>query len=126
MRPCWLAELEAQLFGGGNCIRIRMEGEHVHTRLFHYGVCKRKAGKWGFERDWLPLVLERCSAVQGYANSGENILRPLHHPLIIGICLVEFEHREFWVMRRVNILVPEILADFIDPFHSADDEPFQI
>ena len=46
--------------------------------------------------------------------------------MVVGIGLVELEHRELGVVLRRHALVPEVARQLVDPLHAADDQPLQI
>ena len=45
-----------------------------------------------------------------------------HHHRVVGVRLVELEHRELGIVRPVDALVPEVVPDLIDAIESADDQ----
>jgi hypothetical protein len=65
-------------------------------------------------------------AIHGHGGVRDDRLGEVHHRLVIAIRLVEFDHREFGVMRAVDPLIPKDAADFIDLFHAAHHQPLQM
>ena len=55
----------------------------------------------------------------------EDGLGAVHHAVVVGVCLIEFDGGEFRVVLRVHAFVAEDTADLIDPLHAADDESLQ-
>ena len=52
----------------------------------------------------------------------EKLLRQIHHRVVIGICLIEFNGREFRVMLGIHSLVSENTADFVYFIKAADNQ----
>ena len=53
-------------------------------------------------------------------------LDELHHVAVVGVRLVELEHRELGIVRPVDPLVPEVVPDLVDPLEPADQQPLEI
>src|SRR5207248_1733006 len=49
-----------------------------------------------------------------------------HHVLVVGIGLVQLEHREFGVVLEAHAFVSEVAADLVDALDAADDAALQI
>ena len=49
-----------------------------------------------------------------------------HHPGVVGVRLVELEHRELRIVRPVDPLVPEVVPDLVHPLEPADDQPLEV
>ena len=49
-----------------------------------------------------------------------------HQVAIVGVGLIELEHRELRVVLRRDALVPEVPVDLVDPRHAADDQPLEV
>ena len=54
------------------------------------------------------------------------LLRQIHHTLIVGIGLIKLQHGEFRIPSPAQTLVAEVAIDFIDAIESADHQPLQI
>ena len=57
---------------------------------------------------------------------GQHLFRHHHQRFVIGVRLVELEHRELGIVLRRDALVAEVAVDFVDPFEAADDETLEI
>ena len=55
-------------------------------------------------------------------NIAIEILREVHHAMVIGIGLIELHEGELRIVPGVEALVAENTADFIDSFQTADDQ----
>ena len=60
------------------------------------------------------------------ARDEHQLLGQRHQLLVVGVGLVELEHRELGVVLRRDALVPEVARDLVDALEAADDEPLQI
>ena len=50
----------------------------------------------------------------------------VHHRPVVAVSLVELDHRELGIVRRVDSLVAKHSADFIDPLDTADHQPLEV
>ena len=71
------------------------------------------------------LVGELRGAVRCESRVAEDGLGAVHHAVVVGVCLIEFDGGEFRVVLRVHAFVAEDAADLIHPLHAADDESLQ-
>ena len=71
------------------------------------------------------LVGELRGAVRCESRVTEDGLGAVHHAVVVGVCLIEFDGGEFRVVLRVHAFVAEDAADLIHPLHAADDESLQ-
>jgi hypothetical protein len=62
----------------------------------------------------------------GRGDVADHRLDQVHHVVVVGERLVELEHRELRVVRPVDALVAEVLADLVDALEPADDQPLQV
>ena len=53
-------------------------------------------------------------------------LAPLGHVEVVRVGLVPLEHRELGVVRGVDALVAEVLADLVDALQAADDQALEV
>ena len=74
----------------------------------------------------MPLPSHRVGAEDFLRSAGKQILEQIHHVIEVRICLVEFHRSKFRVMAGIHTFVAEDSPHFIDAFHAADDQPFQI
>ena len=56
----------------------------------------------------------------------QQFLRQIHQPVIIRVCLIKLEHREFGIVLRRDSFVSKIPVDLVDPLDSADHQALQI
>src|SRR5437763_912545 len=49
-----------------------------------------------------------------------------HRVVVVRVRLVPLEHRELWVVLERDTFVAEVLANLVDPFEPADDEPLEV
>ena len=54
------------------------------------------------------------------------IFDEVHHRVIVGVGLIQFDHREFGIVRGVDAFVAEIAVDFVHPVQPADQQPLQV
>ena len=74
----------------------------------------------------LALVGEREPAGQRLAELGEERLGQLHQVAVVGVRLVELEHRELGVVLGRDALVAEDPADLVDAVEAAHDQPLEV
>ncbi len=60
------------------------------------------------------------------SGGGDQLLGDVHHVVPVGERLVQLHHGELGVVAGRHALVPEGPRDFVDPFHSAHDQPLQV
>ena len=49
-----------------------------------------------------------------------------HHVVVVGVGLVELEHGELRIVGPVHALVPEVVADLVDPLEPAHQQPLEV
>src|SRR5204863_2564874 len=57
---------------------------------------------------------------------GYELLDPPHRVPVVGVRLVPLEHRELRVVLERDTLVAKILAELVNPFEAAHDQPLEI
>ncbi|MPN16677.1 hypothetical protein SDC9_164022 [bioreactor metagenome] len=72
--------------------------------------------------DLLALVSEDLTAAGCARDMLEKLLCQIHHRIVIGICLIEFNGREFRVMLGIHSLVSENTAYFVYFIKAADNQ----
>ncbi len=94
--------------------------------LFRRGVPQRQASERRPERD--RLVVERhFLEAAGFARGVRDELFGHRHQLVVvGVGLIELEHRELGVVLRRHALVPEVPRQLVDPLHAADHEALEV
>ena len=89
-------------------------------------------GNGGLSSARLGAVLDRASVSAAtrprdrVRRAHEQRLDARHHHRVVGVRLVELEHRELRIVRPVDALVPEVVADLVHPIEPADDQPLEI
>ncbi len=83
-------------------------------------VAQRLAGPRGREVDLRAGVADLLGDV------GDHLLQRHGDVVVVGVGLVELEHRELWVVLRRQPLVAEVLAQLVDALQPADDAALQI
>ena len=68
-------------------------------------------------------VTQRADLVRHGANEG---LEAIGHVVVIGICLVELDHRELRVVLRRQPLVAKVLAELVHALEAADDAALEV
>ncbi len=71
----------------------------------------------------VPLHLRRPQ--QGAGEPLQQLLRQGHQVLVVGVGLVEFQHRELGVVPRGDPLVAEVAVDLVHAVEPADDEALE-
>ncbi len=56
----------------------------------------------------------------------QQLRRKVHHSVVIGVSLIELEHRELGVVLRRDALVAEVAVDLVNPIEAAHHQPLQI
>ena len=74
----------------------------------------------------LALVLDASRAEHGVGETLEHALDQVHEIAVIGVRLVQLEHREFGVVPRRQALVAEVAIDLVDALEAADDQPLEV
>ena len=69
---------------------------------------------------------EREAPAERLGELGEQRLRQLHEVGVVGVRLVELEHREFGIVLGRDPLVPEVAVDLVHALEPTDDEPLEV
>src|SRR5918995_155660 len=78
------------------------------------------------EIECLAVVLEYRGIQAVLYHTRDQVLGQTHHVGVIGIGLVQLEHGEFRIVSPVHPFVSEVVADFVYPLQSADQQPLEI
>ena len=62
----------------------------------------------------------------GLCRLDQHLLGQRHQLLVVGVGLIELEHRELGIVLRRHALVPEVARELVDPLDPADDQPLQV
>ena len=75
----------------------------------------------------LALVRQRRRARRiSWPSCDEQLLGERHQVVVVGVGLVELEHRELGVVLRRDPLVAEVAVDLVDALEAADDQALQV
>ena len=73
-----------------------------------------------------PGALDRTGAETVLDHARDDAFRQLHHVGVVGVGLVQLEHRELGIVGPVDALVPEVVADLVHPLEPADEQPLEV
>ena len=74
----------------------------------------------------LALVLDSAGAADRVRQSLEDPLDHVHQVAVVGIGLVELEHRELGIVLRGQPLVAEIAVQLVDALEAPDDQALEV
>ena len=72
----------------------------------------------------LVFHLGRAGRVEG--DLLQQLRREVHQAPVVGVGLVELEHREFGIVLRRDAFVAEVAVDFVDALEAADDQALEV
>ncbi len=72
------------------------------------------------------VPLQRGGAGGVLHHASYHRLGQAHHVGVVGVGLIELQHGEFRIMGPVHALVPEVVADLVDPFQPAHQQSLEI
>ena len=98
----------------------------VHTGVFLHGVYHGNPFK-GFAQIHLDTVVyDFCRTQHFLSHMTIEILRQIHHAVVICVGLVKFHQGKLRIMSGIKTFVAEHTADLVNPFHTAHDQSLQI
>ena len=113
------------LLGQSNRFLVGLDGVKVHAGIlldrFHHGHALPVG-----EIDFLALVGNLQGAADLLGNGLHHFFHQVHHAVVIGIGLVQFDGGELRVMLGVHTLVTEDTAHFVDAVHAAHDQALEV
>ena len=74
----------------------------------------------------MPAQVGLHFSMHGLADIPNEVFNGLHHPVIVLVRHVQFQHREFRIVGAVHALVPEVSREFIHAFESTHDKSFEV
>ena len=93
----------------------------------HDQVLDRHAAERRAEVVGLALVLDACACRSTVSREAlEHALDQVHEVAVVGVRLVQLQHRELGVVPRRQPFVAEVAVDLVDALEAADDEPLQV
>ncbi len=78
------------------------------------------------EVDLGALVADGRLAADDLRQPAEHLLGKIHHPMVVGIGLIELHQRELGVMAGIQSLIAEDAADLEDLLQAADDQALEV
>ena len=80
------------------------------------------------QRDAPPRLLEvdRPDRPDLRRDGPDERLEAIGHVVVVGVGLVELDHRELWVVLRRQALVAKVLAELVDALEPADDAALEV
>ena len=126
--PLEMAVLKFNMVLLGYCTRLfeRLDLAEIHAGILfdcigHGDACKRLA-----EVDLVFAVLHRRGAEHILRNRFDHPLGDVHHSLVVGVRLIQFEQGELGVVFGVGALVAEHPSDLVHPVKSTDNQAFEV
>ena len=98
----------------------------VNTRFLFDGLAQAAAWPGRSEVNLVSLIGNARRAQHLLGCIGDHLFGHLHDVVVIGVGLVEFQLRELRVVLLGDALVAEVLADLVDSFVAADDQPLEV
>ena len=109
----------SRLFQGLNLVKI-------NARIFLNGIGHGKSSEWAFQVNRGSLIADMESPANLLHKIPEHGLGELHHPVVVGISLIEFHQGKLRIMTGIDSLVPEYSSDFVNALHAADNQTLQV
>ena len=76
--------------------------------------------------DFSSLVVNWTIPMNRFSSVLDNTFCQVHNILVVSISLVDFDGGEFRVVSSIHSFITEDTSDFIDAFHSSNDQAFQV
>ncbi len=92
----------------------------------HDQVLDRDAAERLREVVHLALVLDAARAEHRIAQPLAHALDQVHEVAVVGVRLVQLEHRELGIVPRRDAFVAEVAVDLVHALEAADDQPLQV
>ncbi|MNV79663.1 hypothetical protein D3C71_1732260 [compost metagenome] len=92
---------------------IRHVNAEVHTRYFLDGINHRYAAPFRRQVDFVALIVDLLRTEHFLGDMRDQILGQFHDILVVGIRLIQLNHRKLWVMTRRDPLIAVYAANFI-------------
>jgi len=134
-----LVKNDIKSFGIGGRFRLRGKspGQFHHFFFVLEPVCRQPAvvenGLFKFQPGPGLLKGNQVIAIRQFfaamnlpGQKKKQVFSHLHQLIIIDISLIKLQHGKFRVMLRINPFIAKTTINFIDFFHSADDQSFEV
>ena len=112
--------------GGGQQRRLLGMVDIIDATAIDDRLAQGLARPWGRHLDRLAAPSKARLAVDRDGGGDDQRLDDPHHVGVVGVGLVELQHRELRRVEAVDALVAEVLADLVDALIAADDQPLQV
>ena len=109
----------SRLFQGLNLVKI-------NARIFLNGISHGKSSERTLQVNGGSLIADMESPANLLCKIPEHGLGKFHHPVVVGICLIELHQCKLRVMTGIDSLVPEYSSDFVNALHTADNQTLQV
>ena len=113
------------LLGQRNGFLVGLDGVKVHAGIlldrFHHGHALPVG-----EIDFLALVGDLQGAADLLGNGLHHLFDEVHHAVVVGVGLVQFDGGELGVVLGVHALIAEDTAHFVDAVHAAHDQTLEV
>ncbi len=106
--------------------RSGLPGEEVLAAGFPEGVHESHPGEGGLEAYRVSAERGGPSAAGGLRRLLHHLLEAGHHRAVVAVGFVKLELGELRGVGAVDALVPEVLAELVDPVHAARQEPLEV
>ena len=95
--------------------------DHPADCLYHLDPRERTA-----EANLLALVLNRRGSPDPLDEVNDERFGELHHPLHVGVGLVQLQHRVLGAVPLIHSFIAEDPPDLVDPVEAADDQSLEV
>ncbi len=119
-------KFDMMFFGSGSRLFQGMNRRKIHAAVLFYRVNHGNPGKRLSKIHFFSLINNFRRPQNLLRHIAVKILGQIHHPVIIGVSLIQFHQGKFRIMPGVKPFVTENPSDFINPFQPADNQPLQI
>ena len=115
-------KLNALFLGNGPCFFQGVDLIKVHARVllnsFHHSDTRKGPAQIHLHT----LIGNGCGAQDCLGHMAVQVLRQLHHTVIVRICLVQLHQGKLRIMAGIQPLVAEYAADLVHSLKSAHDQ----
>ena len=95
----------------------------VHTCILLHGIDHGDPLKGLAKIHLHAIVCDLGRSKNLFSHMAVQVLRQIHHSIIIGICLIQLHQRELRIVSGVQTFIPKYPANLVDTFHTAYDQP---
>ena len=95
------------------CLGIICNGIEINTGIFLDTINHGNAFEWLAKVDLNAIVCDYRGTADGLCQMLKHALGEFHHPLVIGVCLVQLHQGKLRIMSGIYALITEYTADFV-------------